>query len=131
MLRGAEVICRRKNAAATPLHPSPLPFRLLLYFFSAHFMTTRSRQWSPSRSRRRCREERDFASFASLLCFFFFAYFLCFVSLLLFLQFPLDLCIFIAKYIMRIIVVADDFYDYSCPLTKGGITLMQCSPKKP
>lgn len=54
----------------------------------------------------------------------------CFLLLLL-LQFPLDLCIFIAKYIMRIIVVADDFYDYSCLLTKGGITLMKCSQKKP
>lgn len=106
-----------------------------LYFFSAHFMTTRSRQWSPSRSRRsrcrcRCRGERDFASFGSpvfpFLCLLF-----VFCALLLLLQFPLDLCIFIAKYIMRIIVVADDFYDYSCPLTKGGITLMKCSQKKP
>lgn len=89
-------------------------------------MTTRSRQWSPSRRRRR-RRERDFASFAasSLLCVFpfFFSFFLSF------LQFPVDLCIFIAKYIMRIIVVANDFYDYLYPITKG-ITLMPCSHKK-
>lgn len=123
MLRGAEVICRRKNAAATP-PPIPhchfLPSSHHLYFFSAHFMTTRSRQWSPSRSRRCRRRERDFASFGSLLCFLFFTYFLCYVFLL---QFPLDLCIFIAKYIMRIIVVADDFYDYSYPITKGVLHL--------
>lgn len=86
-------------------------------------MTTRSRQWSPSRSRRcrrRRRRERDFAFVGSPLCFLFFAYFLCCVFLL---QFPLDLCIFIAKYIMRIIVVADDFYDYSYPITKGVLHL--------
>lgn len=70
--------------AAAKMSPLPPHFHFLaaphnLYFFSAHFMTTRSRQWSPSRSRCRCRcrGERDFASFGSLLCFLFFAYFLC------------------------------------------------------
>lgn len=124
--------------AAAKMSPllSPLPFPLLppssLLLFCTFYDHEESAMESKSKSLSLS------LSWRAWLCFFWFSPvfpFLCllfvFCALLLLLQFPLDLCIFIAKYIMRIIVVADDFYDYSCPLTKGGITLMQCSQKKP